>query len=99
MKDKDVWLISSAPVETGESAKTLKELRFSENLESVFDRISPHGMMVFNGKFDEDNLPIDEWFFQRELRGHTVDARDWECIRSWASSVAEAKEAQADCCT
>lgn len=90
LEKRKVWLFSSGPVEKGSHSDLLKNWSFPDPLASVFRRIAPQGMKIFGGKFDEDRLPIDDWLFNRDLRGLSVDNRDWKEIRNWSASIAKA---------
>lgn len=88
LKDKELWLFSSGPVEEGSPAALLGGWKFPEHLEPLIERLAPRDVTVFSGKFDPERLNLDDWCIQRNLRTQAADFRDWKAIRAWADQVA-----------
>ncbi len=92
LAQKAVWLFSSGPTGEGDPYTVLKGWAFPAALKPVADRIQPRDVTLFHGKLDPKKLNILERLVVKGVKAPLGDYRNWEAIRAWASSIAEALE-------
>lgn len=94
-KEKDltsmpVWLFSSGPVGEGDPVELLEGWYFPENLKELTERIKPRDIKVFHGNVNPGKMKrFDKWVL-KNIKSPIGDFRDWDAIKSWAESIAEA---------
>jgi menaquinone-dependent protoporphyrinogen oxidase len=85
-----VWLFSSGPSGEGDPVEQAEGWRFPKGLQGVADRIRPRGTTLFGGLVDPKKLNFIERWMLTNVGAPDGDYRDWEAIRSWAGSIADA---------
>jgi menaquinone-dependent protoporphyrinogen oxidase len=90
LRQKLVWLFSSGPTGEGAPQIVLKGWEFPEALKPIADRIQPRDVTVFHGKLDPKKLNFLERLVVKGVKAPMGDYRNWEAIRAWAISIAEA---------
>ena len=89
LQDRPVWLFSSGPLDRRLAAA---DLPIAPNVHEITAEIFARGHRTFGGRLDPAFPGLDP----QVLQTHTIgDFRDWDVIRAWASSVAEALLAEA----
>jgi menaquinone-dependent protoporphyrinogen oxidase len=94
LAEKPVWLFSSGPTGEGDPVELANGWRFPEGLQPVADAIEPRDVTVFHGALDEKKLNFVEKFAINNVGAPLGDFRDWEAIRAWAMSIADAVKAE-----
>jgi menaquinone-dependent protoporphyrinogen oxidase len=83
-----VWLFSSGPLGDDEPQPTGEPNQLRELLAATGAR----GHTIFVGKLDKSRLGMGERLIVRFVGAPEGDFRDWEAIRGWAHTIAEALE-------
>ena len=84
LQARPVWLFSSGPLDRRLAAANLP---IAPNAQEITAGINPRGHRTFGGRLDTDSPGVDPQILQTHPLG---DFRDWDVIRAWAMSVAEA---------
>lgn len=82
---KPLWLFSSGPIG---SQPEPKDDPFG--LAELAEKLGAREHRVFAGKIDKSQLGFAERAVLKAVRAEEGDSRDWDEIRAWASSIAEA---------
>lgn len=90
LAQRAVWLFSSGPIGTGDPSVLMKGWVFPETLQPIADRIHPRDIVLFHGKLEREWLSIFEKAAVKFIGANIGDSRDWDMIRNWAASIAEA---------
>jgi menaquinone-dependent protoporphyrinogen oxidase len=90
LAQRRVWIFSSGPTGQGDPNTILKGWEFPQALKPIVDRIKPRDVIVFHGKLDPNKLNFLEKMVVKGVKAPMGDYRDWELIRAWATSIAEA---------
>lgn len=96
LASRPIWLFSSGPTGEGDPVELVEGQRLPHALQPVADRIQPRDIAVFHGYINPDKInSIEKWSIKSLVKKPFGDFRDWDAIRSWAKSIAEAlKEAK-----
>jgi menaquinone-dependent protoporphyrinogen oxidase len=90
LANRPVWLFSSGPLSEGDPIEQLDGWRFPAAQQAIADHIQPREIAVFHGVLNLSKLnPIEKWMMEKFV-GQGGDYRDWDAIKSWAMSIAEA---------
>ena len=84
LASRRVWLFSSGPV--GDPPKP--EEAEPQGIPAALSATGAVGHKVFAGKLDYAALSLVERLLVKGLKAPEGDFRDWDAIRSWASSIA-----------
>lgn len=87
---RPVWLFSSGPTGEGDPVKLMKGWTFPEAQQAVADRIGARQRVLFHGVLDEGKLSLPERLLLKAMKAPMGDFRDWDSIRAWARSIADA---------
>jgi len=90
LTERATWLFSSGPTGKGDPSETLKEWRFPQALQPIADRIHPRAITVFHGMIDMKKMNFLEKLAIKNIKAPIGDARDWEAITVWATTIAAA---------
>jgi menaquinone-dependent protoporphyrinogen oxidase len=90
LRARPVWLFSSGPLDRRLAAANLP---IAPNAQEITARINPRGHRTFGGRLDADSPGVDPQILQTHPLG---DFRDWDAIRAWAMSIAEALLSEGD---
>lgn len=82
LRDKEVWLFSSGPLDLSAEESTIPPTR---QVHSYMGMVEARGHMTFGGKLDRDVTGFPASSMARE---HAGDYRDPEHIRTWTDNVA-----------
>jgi menaquinone-dependent protoporphyrinogen oxidase len=80
-----VWLFSSGPLGTDQSAPSGDPAALDEIMEATGAR----GHRLFSGRLDKDQLGLGERLIARVVHAPAGDFRDWDAIREWAREIGE----------
>lgn len=89
LSDRPVWLFSSGPI--GDPPKPQED---PVDVAKITDTIAAREHRVFAGKLVRKQLSFAEKAITVALRAPEGDFRDWDAVRSWASQIADALDAQ-----
>lgn len=89
LAQKEVWLFSSGPTNTGDVEELMEGWYFPKNLQETADRIGPNDIAVFHGEMDPDKLNFWEKWIIKNVKAPTGDFRDWDAISAWALGIAK----------
>ena len=84
LRARPVWVFSSGPLDRGLAAA---DLPIAPNAQEITAKINSRGHRTFGGRLDPDSPNVDPQVLLTHPLG---DFRDWDVIRAWAASVAEA---------
>jgi menaquinone-dependent protoporphyrinogen oxidase len=84
LQARPVWLFSSGPLDGRLAAA---DLPIAPNAQEITAKINSRGHRTFGGRLDPDSPNVDPQVLLTHPLG---DFRDWDVIRAWAASVAEA---------
>jgi menaquinone-dependent protoporphyrinogen oxidase len=93
LAERPVWLFSSGPTGEGDPVALMKGWRFPQALQPLAERIGARDLAFFHGDIREQKLNFAEKLIVKGVKAPMGDFRDWEAIRAWARSVAEALKA------
>ena len=82
---RPTWLFSSGPV--GDPPKPEED---PVDVAEIMERTGARGHRVFPGRLDRTRLSFGEKAIVLALRAPEGDFRDWDDIRGWAGSIADA---------
>ena len=85
LSKRPVWLFSSGPV--GDPPKPTEE---SPDVAALVTATGAREHRVFAGRIDKVNLSFGERAVVAALRAPVGDSRDWDEIKTWAGSIADA---------
>jgi menaquinone-dependent protoporphyrinogen oxidase len=94
LAQRPVWLFSSGPTGEGDPKALVKGWLFPEALKATVGRIQPRDIAVFHGKLDPATLSFLERLVVKGVHAPMGDFRDWDMIREWAASIAQALQRQ-----
>ncbi|MBZ0283935.1 MAG: flavodoxin domain-containing protein [Anaerolineae bacterium] len=89
LTERITWLFSSGPTGEGNPQEILKGWTFPNALQPLVDRIKPHGITLFHGKVDPDQMNFLERVITKSVNARTGDFRDWDMIDNWALKIAK----------
>jgi menaquinone-dependent protoporphyrinogen oxidase len=86
------WIFSSGPFGEQATHPTAEDLRWQEpaNVMARAEELGVREHVVFGGRLPEEPHGFIENAMVRNTPPESRDARDWEQIRAWASSIAAA---------
>ncbi|MBM3120628.1 MAG: flavodoxin [Chloroflexi bacterium] len=87
---RPVWLFSSGPTGEGDPVIMMKGWVFPEAQQAAADRIGARQRVLFHGVLDEGKLSLPEKLLLKAMKAPMGDFRNWDSIRAWARSIAEA---------
>ena len=85
LTERPVWLFSSGPV--GEPPLPSEE---NIQIDSIVMTTGARDHKVFAGKIDKSRLSLAHRALVKALKAPVGDFRDWDEIRAWGASIAEA---------
>ena len=88
--DRPVWLFSSGPVGDPNRSLTQKMGVDPVDLPKVRAATGAREHRMFAGKLDRKTLPFAQRVAMSVFRGMQGDFRDWDAIRTWSASIADA---------
>ncbi|KXK22509.1 MAG: protoporphyrinogen oxidase [Chloroflexi bacterium OLB15] len=86
---KLVWVFASGPLGTDDSLAPRNATAVPEDIRELVDLIHPRSTILFSGKLDPSQLGLLERTISKVVRAPDGDFRDWDAIRSWATSIGE----------
>jgi len=90
LAERPVWLFSSGPSGKGDPVQLMSGWKFPEAQKPIAERIRARDTALFHGSVDPEKLSLPEELILKGVKAPTGDFRDWEAVRAWARSIAEA---------
>ena len=87
---RPVWLFSSGPVGDPDRSLTRKMGAEPVDLPKVRAATGAREHRMFGGKLDRNTLPFAQRMALSLFRGMQGDFRDWDAIRAWSATIADA---------
>ncbi len=90
LSEQPVWLFSSGPMGEGDPVELSQGWRFPKAQGPLIERIKPRDVAIFHGAIDIKKMSFLEKWVLKNVKAPTGDFRDWEAIKKWAGSIADA---------
>jgi menaquinone-dependent protoporphyrinogen oxidase len=83
---RPTWLFSSGPL----GAPSRPDAEHAVQIDDLIERTHAREHRLFDGKLDPYKVSFLERTVARAVRAEAGDFRDWDAIRAWANSIADA---------
>jgi menaquinone-dependent protoporphyrinogen oxidase len=90
LSERPVWLFSSGPSGKGDPVQLMSGWKFPDAQKPIAERLRARDTALFHGSVDPEKLSLPEKLILKGVKAPTGDFRDWEAVRAWAQSIAEA---------
>ena len=94
LSDRPTWLFSSGPSGKGDPVQLMSGWKFPEAQKPIAERIHARDTALFHGSLDPEKLSLPEKLILKGIKAPTGDFRDWDAVRAWAQTIAEALKQQ-----
>ena len=90
LSERPVWLFSSSPSGKGDPVQLMSGWKFPEAQKPIAERIHARDTALFHGALDPEKLSLPEKLILKGVKAPLGDFRDFEVVRAWGLSIADA---------